>query len=90
MTLNFQCKLVFPDAPIVEQEQTYIHTREHDETEVVCVVHASPRAAVRWYKNGRIMDSDQVRELRTVRAAKKMLICIFNFFDVFSKITAIQ
>lgn len=36
----------------MEQEQTYIHTRENDETEVICTVHASPRAEVQWLKNG--------------------------------------
>ncbi len=48
----------------MEQEQTYIHTREHNETEVTCVVHASPRATVRWYRNGERMTREQVRRER--------------------------
>ena len=43
----------FSDAPVVETEQTYIHTTENDETEVICIVHASPKAGVSWYKNGK-------------------------------------
>ncbi|XP_059095185.1 igLON family member 5-like [Tigriopus californicus] len=42
-------------APSVEQEQTFIHTRENDETEVVCIVHASPKAKVEWFKNGQLL-----------------------------------
>ena len=36
-------------------QQTFIHTKETDETEIVCVVHASPRAKVEWFKNGQKM-----------------------------------
>ena len=45
---------------MVEQEQTYIHTRENDETEVTCIVHSSPKATVTWYKNGEPLEKDQV------------------------------
>ena len=34
------------DRPIVEQEQTFIHTSGTDRMEVVCTVHASPKAKV--------------------------------------------
>jgi len=50
---------LFSDAPTVEQEQTFIHTRENDETEVVCTVHASPKAEVAWFKNGQPLTKDQ-------------------------------
>ena len=50
---------LFPDAPTVEAEQTFIHTRENDETEVVCVVHSSPKAEVTWYKNGKPLLSSE-------------------------------
>lgn len=48
-----------PDAPLVEQEQTFIHTRENDETEVVCIVHSSPKAKVEWFKNGQLLKSGE-------------------------------
>ena len=51
--------LYFPDAPTVEAEQTFIHTRENDETEVVCIVHSSPKAEVTWYKNGKPLLSSE-------------------------------
>ena len=38
------------DAPEIEQEETFIHTGEGDETEVICVVHSSPKADVSWFK----------------------------------------
>lgn len=47
------------DAPIVETEQTFIHTSENDETEVICTVHASPKAEVVWFKNGVALSKDQ-------------------------------
>lgn len=41
--------------PSIELQQTFIHTKETDETEIVCVVHASPRATVEWLKDGQKM-----------------------------------
>lgn len=46
-------------APVVEQEQTFIHTREYDETEVICTVHASPKAEVVWFRDGIPMTKEQ-------------------------------
>jgi hypothetical protein len=40
-------------------EQTFIHTKEDDRTEIVCIVHASPRATVKWLKNGQSMKQEQ-------------------------------
>ena len=40
----------FADQPEIEQEETFIHTQEGDETEVICVVHSSPKADVKWFK----------------------------------------
>ena len=42
----------FPDAPEIENEEAYIHTSEGDKTEVICIVHSSPKAEVTWYKDG--------------------------------------
>ena len=44
--------LFVADAPEIEQEETFIHTGEGDETEVICVVHSSPKADVSWFKVG--------------------------------------
>jgi len=46
-------------APVVEQEQTFIHTKENDETEVICKVHASPKAEVVWFRDGVPMTKEQ-------------------------------
>ena len=43
------------DKPSIVLQQTFIHTKETDETEIVCVVHASPRATVEWLKDGQKM-----------------------------------
>ena len=45
-----------PDAPTIEQEETFIHTGEGDETEVICIVHSSPKAEVTWFKDGKPLD----------------------------------
>ena len=50
---------LFIDAPTIEQEQTFIHTRENDESEVVCVVHASPKADIVWFKNGKALTKEE-------------------------------
>lgn len=52
-----EIKLDVQHKPTVEQEQTFIHTGAGDQTEVVCVVHASPHATVTWLKNGQAVDT---------------------------------
>ena len=52
------------DKPTIEMQQTFIHTKETDETEIVCVVHASPRAKVEWFKNGQKMGDDDNKWVR--------------------------
>jgi hypothetical protein len=49
------CVLI-TDKPDIEQEETFIHTGEGDQTEVICIVHSSPRAEVSWYKDGLPLD----------------------------------
>ncbi len=56
LKINSKFKYYFPDSPEIEQEETFIHTGEGDETEVICVVHSSPKADVQWYKDGRVSD----------------------------------
>jgi len=46
-------------APEVETQQTFIHTAENDETEVICTVHASPKAEVVWFKDGKVFEGKQ-------------------------------
>ena len=48
------------DAPEIEQEETFIHTGEGDETEVICVVHSSPKADVSWFKVGNLYSDYQI------------------------------
>ena len=55
----FSLNNFFTDAPVVEQEQTFIHTKENDETEVICKVHASPKAEVVWFRDGVPMTKEQ-------------------------------
>ena len=52
-------KLDVQHAPIIETEQTFIHTREDDETEVICTVHSSPKSKVEWFKNGKLLKKNQ-------------------------------
>ena len=51
---NNNSVFIFIDQPEIEQEETFIHTQEGDETEVICVVHASPKAEVKWFKVQRL------------------------------------
>lgn len=52
-----ELKLDVQHRPEIDQEETFIHTREGDQTEVICVVHSSPRAEITWYKNGDQLDT---------------------------------
>ena len=45
--------------PEIEQEETFIHTKDGDEVEITCTVHASPPAAVEWYRNGQLLDNNK-------------------------------
>jgi len=51
-----ELKLDVQHKPEIEQEETYIHTGEGDQTEVICIVHSSPRSQVTWYKDGIPLD----------------------------------
>uniref|UniRef100_A0A0K2T4S6 Uncharacterized protein n=1 Tax=Lepeophtheirus salmonis TaxID=72036 RepID=A0A0K2T4S6_LEPSM len=44
-------KLDVQHAPEIEQEETFIHTGAGDETEVICIVHSSPKASLTWFKD---------------------------------------
>ena len=45
--------------PEIEQEETFIHTRDGDEVEITCTIHASPKAEVEWYKNGQLLEDSK-------------------------------
>eukprot|EP00094_Tigriopus_californicus_P013085 TCALIF_12654-PA protein Name:"Similar to Ama Protein amalgam (Drosophila melanogaster)" AED:0.21 eAED:0.21 QI:0/0/0/0.42/0.5/0.57/7/0/498 len=51
------------DAPEIDQDETFIHTGEGYETEIVCVIHSSPRAEVSWLKDGFPIDSSATNEI---------------------------
>jgi len=53
-----EIKLDVQHAPTIEMEHTFIHTKEDDETEVVCTVHSSPQAQITWLKNGAPLPSN--------------------------------
>jgi len=54
--LFFQIRLDVQHKPEIEQEETFIHSRDGDEVEITCTIHASPLAEVEWYKNGQLLD----------------------------------
>ena len=45
--------------PEIEQEETFIHSRDGDEVQITCTIHASPKAVVEWYKNGQLLDDSK-------------------------------
>jgi len=45
--------------PEIEQEETFIHTKDGDDVEITCTVHASPPADVSWYRNGGLLPADK-------------------------------
>jgi len=51
-----QVHLEVQHKPEIEQEETFIHSRDGDEVEVVCIVHSSPASSVEWYRNGQLLD----------------------------------
>jgi len=62
--------------PEVKQEQTFIHTDKNDETEVTCIVHASPRAEVIWLKNGVQLQRDQGQAIFKDRGNRHSLLLL--------------
>ncbi|XP_059095188.1 lachesin-like isoform X2 [Tigriopus californicus] len=56
-------KLDVQHAPEIDQDETFIHTGEGYETEIVCVIHSSPRAEVSWLKDGFPIDSSATNEI---------------------------
>ena len=52
---------MFPDGPEIITEESYIQKEDGVQLELVCIVHASPRAEVTWYKDGVKLTADAVR-----------------------------
>jgi len=61
-----EIKLDVQHRPEIEQEETFIHTREGDQTEVICVVHSSPRANVSWFKNGAPLEQTRANQVNQI------------------------
>ena len=59
LTNSLQIRLDVQHKPEIEQEETFIHSRDGDEVEITCTIHASPQAEVEWYKNGQLLDNRQ-------------------------------
>lgn len=59
MTNSVQIRLDVQHKPEIEQEETFIHSRDGDEVEITCTIHASPVAEVEWYKNGQLLDDNK-------------------------------
>ena len=53
---SLQIRLDVQHKPEIEQEETFIHSRDGDEVEITCTIHASPKAEVEWYRNGQLLD----------------------------------
>lgn len=56
--INF-LKLLSTDAPEIEVERESVNSGKGYDAELVCIVHAEPKANVIWYKDGRIIESDR-------------------------------
>jgi len=80
-----EIKLDVQHKPTVEQEQTFIHTGAGDQTEVVCVVHASPHAKVTWLHDGQPID--QGNSLINKRGNKHTLMLVDINEESFGKYT---
>lgn len=65
-----QVRLDVQHAPIVEQDQLFVHDRDGDELDITCTVHASPQAKVEWFRDS-ILLSDTERVIRIVRMGNK-------------------
>ena len=48
----------FTDAPVIEQEQTHIKTGGGEEIHITCTVEAHPPPTVDWYRDGRLLTSN--------------------------------
>lgn len=60
MNFLLQIKLDVQHKPEIEQSETFIHSRDGDEVEITCIIHASPPAKVEWYRNGQLLNSSDV------------------------------
>ena len=46
------------DSPEIITEESYIQTDHGVQLELVCIVHASPRVTVEWYKDGQRLEDE--------------------------------
>ena len=67
-------------------EESYLERNDSIQLELVCIVHASPRANIEWYKNGQRMnistnhqtmrDLGERQRIRTTKIGRKHLFII--------------
>jgi len=63
--------------PEITGEQAYIQENEGIKLELVCIVHASPRANVSWYKNGHLLQHSEGR-ITIEKLSRKYVLAIRN------------
>merc|ERR1712223_1924552 len=66
-------KLDVQHKPEIEQEETFIHTGEGDQTEVICIVHSSPKAEITWYKDSEPLTQESADYLINQRGNRHTL-----------------
>jgi len=54
-TSTSEVKLTVHHPPEIEQNKLFIQTKDENEVEIVCTVHASPAAKVEWFKDGDLL-----------------------------------
>jgi len=69
--------ITFSDPPEITGEQAYIQENEGIKLELVCIVHASPRANVSWYKNGHLLQHSEGR-ITIEKLSRKYVLAIRN------------
>ncbi len=66
----FLAELIFLDPPEIIAEKAFIQDGIRGiRLELVCVVHASPKANISWYKDGQILEPETIRNSGSVAAS---------------------
>lgn len=55
---NTKITFCLVDPPEIITEESYVQTQDGVQLELVCIVHASPKADVRWFKDGLYLESN--------------------------------
>lgn len=62
-----EVRLDVQHAPVVEEDQVYVHDSAGSELDVTCTVHASPPAKVEWFKDSVVLTDEE----RVIRMEKR-------------------